>query len=189
VFSIFQKKIPLPRFFELASKLVLDQSADFFRYLKSQRDESQPLTPNQEGNAFYEVTIWEFFVFDQALMKFPDLDYLSVSDRLRAHAWTLFFDRDRAGSEELRQRSNERLREYYSFDEFFIEPLSRPEFTNSTVYRCAEHVGAQFGYLKYGPETIILAGALCAHLLDTINSNVYQDLLRKTDLRLAEKTS
>jgi hypothetical protein len=67
-------------------------------------------------------------------MKFPDLDYFSISDRLRAHAWWLFFDPDRARYEELRQRSNERLHEYYSFDELFIEPLSRPGFANSTVF-------------------------------------------------------
>jgi hypothetical protein len=134
VFSLFQKKIRLQKFFELASKLVLDQSADFFRYLKSLRHESQPLTPSQELDGFSEVVIWEFFVFDQALMKFPDLDYFSISDRLRAHAWWLFFDPDRARYEELRQRSNERLHEYYSFDELFIEPLSRPGFANSTVY-------------------------------------------------------
>jgi hypothetical protein len=94
VFSLFQKKIPLQKFFELTSRLVLDRSADHFRSLKNQRDQlpetpsdSKALTPSQEANAFYEVTIWEFFVFDQALIKFPDLDYLSISDRLRAHAW------------------------------------------------------------------------------------------------------
>jgi hypothetical protein len=187
VFSLFQKKISLQKFFELASKLVLDQSADFFRYLKSLRHESQPLTPGQELDGFFEIIIWEFFVFDQALMKFPDLDYLSISDRLRAHAWWLFFDRARY--EELRQRSNQRLHEYYSFDELFITPLSRPGFSNSTICRCAEYIGAQFGYLKYGPESMILMAALSEHLLNTVDSNVYQALLRKTDLRLAKKVS
>ena len=121
-------------------------------------------------------------------MKFPDLDYFSISDRLRAHAWWLLFDPDRARYEELRQRSNERLHEYHSFDELFI-PLSRPGFSHSTIYRCAEYVGAQFGYLKYGPESKILMAALFQHLLKTIDSNVYQALVRKTDLGLAKKVS
>ena len=187
MFSLFQKKIPLQKFFELASKLVLDQSADFFRYLKSLRNESQPLTSSQELDGFFEIIIWEFFVFDQALMKFPDLDYLNISDRLRDHAWWLFFDRARY--DELRQRSNERLHEYHSLDELFIASLSQPGFSNSAIYRCAEYVGAQFGYLKYGPESMILMAALSEHLLNTTESNVYQALLRKTDLRLAKKVS
>jgi hypothetical protein len=74
------------------------------------------LTPSQELEGFLEVVIWELFVFDQAIIKFPDLDYLSISDPLRAKAWWLFFDPDRARYEELRQRSNERLYEYYGFD-------------------------------------------------------------------------
>ena len=138
-------------------------------------------------DCFFEIIIWEFFVFDQALMKFPDLDYLNTSDRLRDHAWWLFFDRARY--EELRQRSNDRLHEYHSFDELFTAPLSQPGFSNSTIYRCAEYVGAQFGYLKYGPESMILMAALSEHLLNAIDSNVYQALLRKTDLRLAKKVS
>jgi hypothetical protein len=145
------------------------------------------LTPTQEIDGFFEVVIWEFFVFDQALMKFPDLDYLSISDRLRSHAWWLFFDPDRARYEELRKRSNERLHEYYSFDELFIVPYSRLGFSNSTTFRCAEYIGAQFGYLKYGPESIILMTALSEHLL--ITEKLYQKFLQKTDLRLAKKVS
>ncbi|MEY2605660.1 MAG: hypothetical protein QOH31_3476, partial [Verrucomicrobiota bacterium] len=47
MFSLFQK-ISLQKFFELASKLVLDQSTDFFRYLRSLTRESQLLTSSQE---------------------------------------------------------------------------------------------------------------------------------------------
>src|ERR1700704_3714504 len=187
MFSLFRKKISLQKFFELASKLVLDQSADFFRHLRSLTREPQPLTSSQELECFFEIIIWEFFVFDQALMKIPDIDYFVISDRLRDYAWWLFFDRERY--EELRRRSNERLHEYHSFDELFIAPLSRPGFSNSTIYRCAEYVGDQFGYLKDGPESKILMAALSEHLLKTIDSNVYQALVRKTDLRLAKKVS
>ena len=187
MFSLFQKKISLQRFFELASNRVLDQSADFFRDLRSLTRESQPLTSSQELDCFFEIIVWEFFVFDQALMKIPDLDYFIISDRLRDYAWWVFFDRERY--EELRRRSNERLHEYHSFDELFIAPLSRPGFSNSTICRCAEYVGAQFGYLKCGPESKILMAVLSKHLLNTIDSNVYQALLRKTDLRLAKKVS
>ena len=186
MFSLFQKKISLQKLFELASKLVLDQSTDFFRYLRSLTRESQLLTSSQELDCFFEIIIWEFFVFDQALMKIPDLDYFIISDRLRDYAWWVFFDRERY--EELRRRSNERLHEYHSFDELFI-PLSRPGFSHSTIYRCAEYVGAQFGYLKYGPESKILMAALFQHLLKTIDSNVYQALVRKTDLGLVKKVS
>jgi len=115
-------------------------------------------------------------------MQFRDLDYLSISDRLRAHAWWLFFDPDHAGCEELRQRSNERLREYNSFDVFIA-----PEFSNTTTFCCAEYVRAQLGYLQYGPESIMLMAMLSEHLLNTIKSDVYQALLRKADLRLARK--
>ena|SRR3984893_1705439 len=180
MFSLFRKKIPPQKFFELASKLVLDESADFFRYLRSLTRESQPLTSSQELDGFFEIIIWEFFVFDQALMTIPDLDYFIISDRLRDYAWWVFFDRERY--EELRRRSNERLHEYHSFDELFIAPLSRPGFSNSAISRCAEYVGAQFGYSKYGPESKILMTALYQHLLKTIDSNVYQALVRKTDL-------
>ena len=187
MFLLFQKKISLQKFFELASKLVLDQSADFFRHLRSLTRESQPLTSTQELDGFFEIITWEFFVFDQALMKIPDLDYFIISDRLRDYAWWVFFDRERY--EELRRRSNERLHEYHSCDELFVAPLSRPSFSNSTIYRCAEYVGAQLGYLKYGPESMILMAALSEHLLNTIDSNVYQALLRQADLRLAKKVS
>jgi hypothetical protein len=187
VFSLFQKKIPLQQFFELVSKLVLDQSANFFRYLRSLTRESQPLTSSQELDGFFEIINWEFFVFDQTLMKIPDLDYFVISDRLRDFVWWLFFDRARY--EELRRRSNDRLDEYHSFDELFIDPLSRPGFSNSTIHRCAEYIGAQFGYLKQGPESKILIAALYLHLQNTIDSNVYQALLRKTDLGLAKKVS
>ena len=187
MFSLFQKKISLQRFFELASNRVLDQSADFFRYLRSLTRESQPLTSSQELDCFFEVIVWEFFVFDQALMKIPDLDYFIISDRLRDYAWWVFFDRERY--EELRRRSNERLHEYHSFDELFIAPLSQPGFSNSTICRCAEYVGTQFGYLKYSPESKILMAALSEHLLNTVDSNVYQTLLQKTDLRLNKKVS
>jgi hypothetical protein len=186
--SLFQKKISLQKFFELASKLVLDQSADFFRYLRSLTREPQPpLTSTQELDGFFEIITWEFFVFDQALMKIPDLDYFIISDRLRDYAWWVFFDHERY--EELRRRSNERLNEYHSFDDLFIAPLSQPSFSTSTIYRCAEYVSAQFGYLKYGPESKILMAALFEHLVKTIDSNVYQTLVRKTDLRLARKVS
>jgi hypothetical protein len=187
MFSLFRKKISLQKFFELASKLVLDQAADFFRDLRSLTREPQPLTSTQELDCFFEITTWEFFVFDQALIKIPDLDYFIISDRLRDYAWWVFFDRERY--EELRRRSNERLHEYHSFDELFIAPLSRPSFSNSTIYRCAEYVGAQFGYLKDGPESKILTAALYMHLVKTIDSNVYQALVQKTDLGLAKKGS
>jgi len=93
------------------------------------------------------------------------------------------------GTRKLRRRSNERLHEYHSFDELFIAPLSPPGFPNSTICCCAEYVGAQFGYLKCGPESKILMAALSEHLLNTDDSNVYQALLQKTDLRLAKKVS
>src|SRR5258708_16379645 len=132
MFSLFQKKISLQKFFELASKLVLDQSADFFRYLRSLTREPQPLTSRQELDCFFEIIIWEFFVFDQALMKIPDLDYFIISDRLRDYAWLVFFDRERY--DELRRRSNERLHEYHSIDHSFIPHVSRPGFSNFTIY-------------------------------------------------------
>jgi hypothetical protein len=186
VFSPFQKKIPLEKFFELASKLVLDQSADFFRHLKTLRDQSKPLTPSQELDAFFEVIIWEFFIFEQALSKFPDHDNLCISDRLRTHAWWRFFDPDRARYEELRQRTNERIHEYYALDGVWID-LYAPGF--SVTSRCAEYIGAQFGYLKYGTEFIMLMNSLSGHFAITLKNNLYQILLRKTDLRLAKKIS
>jgi hypothetical protein len=121
-------------------------------------------------------------------MKLPDLDYLSIKDRLRAHVWYLFFKHDQTDCEKLRRRSNERLREYYSFDVLFI-PRLQPGFTNTTLFHCTECVGTHFGYSAHGPESWILEGYLSAPLLDTIDNNIYQDLLRKTDLRLVEKIS
>jgi hypothetical protein len=67
VFPLFQKKIQLQKLFELTSKLVFDQSADFFRYVKNQRDQIletpsdfKALTPSQEANAFYEIQSGNF---------------------------------------------------------------------------------------------------------------------------------
>jgi hypothetical protein len=85
----------------------------------------------------------------------------------------------------LRQRSNDRLREYYSFVQITMPP--GPGALNSTTFRCTEYVGAHLGYAKYSREFLMLEGTLTERLLTTFEKNVYQDILRKTDLRLAKK--